>query len=630
VKTFLALLSLLAAAGAQGEGYESRVLSELGNSKNLAVLDRRYLQERPGYEKFFGTNSPPPHRLVRAALDHPLTVSREALLSARRILGATGSTALHALRPYVRITAPEEVEDPAPGTGLEKVSPRIRETVGLVHAMARRATREVETALEQLTAEDREFLKKELPRFLGRTQPEGKQRAQKGIEDVAERERLMHCAQLWEKVDRAALARAMGTALAAAEVAAERLKGERLNTARIRIETPEGPILLRGNGNQGGDDDALIVIDFGGDDEHRMPEKPSWRPVRIVVDLDGDDLYLAKGNHAWGSALLGVSVHLDAAGNDDYRAKDWSLGCGLGGLGILWDQAGRDRYEGGLGVMGTGVLGAGVLLDDRGHDTYTGGLFCQGFASTGGVGALLDRSGDDSYRAGRDDPDIWRRAATFITFAQGSAYGHRFGHIYTDDQNKRRWKMTGQLPGGVGLLFDGGGHDTYHADVFGQGAGYWYSLGLLVDLGGNDEYRTTWYGQGVGTHAAVGCVVDASGNDFYQSRNTSQGCGHDFSVGILHDLKGNDEYRGLNLCQGAGNAPSSLGLLIDEQGDDRYHCPANSWGYGSTVKQKPELAPWGFFLDLAGSDRYTGRERPKRDAHGNWKQGERGVGIMPR
>ena len=94
----------------------------------------------------------------------------------------------------------------------------------------------------------------------------------------------------------------------------------------------------------------------------------------------------------------------------------------------------------------------------------------------------------------------------------------------------------------------------------------------------------------------------------------------------VHGLFPYDEYRGLTLCQGAGNAASSLGLLVDGGGNDLYRCRTRSWGWATPEKRKPELTPCGIFLDLGGTDRYQGREPPKRDKEGRWTQGTRGFG----
>jgi len=617
----IARLALLACAACCLGGESPRdphaILLELGGvtEAELAIKDKEILIAHEERRPFFAEAEPFLLPAVRAALDRPLSISAGARQQAQRAHRAAGLLeAQIALGIGAGIPAALPPGDPQAFPGFGAVAP--------VAAAASRAARAVERVY---AATDVAFLRDALPRWLSRTTPEARAKAQGGDEDVEERTRMLRAAAMLAKVNRFELAAAWAELVATVEAQLPLLRASKGPEKTVTVETPDGPVVLRGAGNDGGACDALVLIDWGGDDEyHAAPA----RAVRVVLDLAGNDLCLSKEPFGWGGALLGLSLHLDVEGDDDYRGGDWSLGCGAGGHGALWDLAGNDRYYGGLGSIGVGLFGTGVLKDDAGDDAYVAGLFCEGFGGSGGVGALIDRAGDDSYLAGRDEEDIWRRVATYVTFAQGSAFGHRFGHIEADPAGgARRWKMTGQIPGGVGLLFDGGGGDRYDADVFGQGAAYWYSLGLLVDGGGGDDrYRATWYGQGVGTHAAAGCVVDEGGDDGYVSRNTSQGCGHDFSVGILHDLKGNDRYVGMTLCQGAGNAFSGLGILIDEAGDDDYHCGSQAWGFGSREPRRPDAEPWGFFLDLGGSNRYAGI--PGIAAGGSrWRQGDRGFGC---
>jgi hypothetical protein len=628
----LALLPLLAVAGDEPPGAIDQIRAWVPDPAELTIKDRGLLRGHADRKALFPDPDPWLWPSVRAALDKPLEVADTAEAVARKALAAkTPFRVWKALEPYGGHRGEIAEEIPAYELAelrkLEALHPKARAAIERLYGCASIAATNVGLALKPLDAEEQEFLRENLTRWLGRTTDADRERSLKGEENVEERKALMRCAVLMSKVDEPYLRAAAATVqVAVAQAIPDLLLQKNLAAKRTVIETPLGPIVLRGSGGGGGVEDALILIDFGGDDEFKTAKEPKDRPVRIVIDLAGDDLYLAQSPFAWGSALLGVSVLADASGDDDYRGADWSLGCGVGGHAVLWDLAGSDRYMGGLATQGVGIFGSGLLVDGAGDDDYHAGVFAQGFASSGGVGVIVDRAGNDTYLAGRDEEDMWRRPKTWVTFAQGSSYSHRFGHILTEEGKPRRWKMTGQVAGGIGLLFDGGGDDRYHADVFGQGAAYWYGLAALVDIGGNDRYRTTWYGQGVGTHAAVGCVVDAAGNDSYHSRNTSQGCGHDFSAGILVDRAGNDRYRSLTLSQGAGNASSGIGVLIDEGGDDHYHCRNNAWGVGRPLPKRPELAPYGFFVDMGGKNSYTGNYADKR-TKGTWRRGERGFGV---
>jgi len=565
-----------------------------------AMLQTRDVEILQGDERFraaFADERLRPLDAVRKALDDPLGVPRRALEAARSDWESMGLFGWSGTQLRAPRDPPRDLEE-------------------LLRHWADRAA----SSWRPDGSLDRAALSALLPRWIGRSRPEEIERARSGQEDGREREELTAAARALAGLSKDRLA-AAGMQMML-DFPIEELRAFPPPESPLRIETPLGPILARGTGNDGGDCDVFLLVDYGGDDEYVMPEKPADRPVRVLVDLGGNDLYLAKGPHAWGSALLGLSLLVDCGGNDDYRGRDWSLGCGLGGVGILWDQGGDDRYYGGLGSQGCGIFGLGLLRDDGGDDEYVAGCYCQGFASSGGHGALVDLSGDDLYLAGRDEEDIWRRPATYVTFAQGAAYSHRFGTVYKDEKGEQRFRITGQIPGGVGMLFDREGNDRYLADVFGQGSAYWYSLGLLVDGAGDDFYRATWYGQGVGTHCAVGCVVDLAGDDRYLSRTTSQGCGHDFSAGILRDAAGNDRYEGVGLCQGAGNALSGLGVLLDEAGYDSYRCSGQCWGFGSSVDRHPEAAPYGIFADLAGRNAFRGPLQPG----GRWVQGARGIG----
>ncbi|MEM8883432.1 MAG: hypothetical protein AAGD14_05155 [Planctomycetota bacterium] len=579
--------------------------------------------EHPKRGALFRKDDPLLLPAIRRALENPLGTPAFAERWAREIQSA----------PFEHLTThrggPDLVEYPKSLAleGLPALEEKPRETVLRLAMAAATAAGEVERAYAKLTAEERAFLRAHLPQWLSRTTKEEEADAKAAKEDVTEREVLQKCAQLMQNVDHAAIRFSTRALHREIERAIPILRSQKNRIAnRTVIETKFGPVILRGQANQGGLDDALLIIDFGGDDEHKAPKEPVWRPVRVHLDLEGDDIYITQANHMFAGALCGISILVDVEGDDEYRGRDWSLGCALGGQAVLQDKAGDDRYFGGLGTQGAGIFGEGVIIDEGGDDEYQAGLFAQGFGSTFGLGAIYDAAGDDLYIAGRDEEDIWRRVNTWVTFAQGSAFSHRFGHILEEEGQPRRWEMTGQLAGGIGLLVDAAGNDRYSADVFGQGSAYWFSLGLLVDLEGDDRYRATWYGQGVGTHGAVGCVVDVAGHDRYHGRNTSQGCGHDFSAGLLVDRAGNDRYRSMTLSQGAGNALSSIGMLVDEAGDDWYRVENRGWGYAKPEEARPEHSPYGFFLDLGGANTYAGQHAARRKA-GLWQFNDRSFGY---
>jgi hypothetical protein len=333
-----------------------------------------------------------------------------------------------------------------------------------------------------------------------------------------------------------------------------------------------------------------LVVDPGGDDVYRghcaAASAPAGRWVGVVVDLDGDDRYTAEVPGSQGSGLGGLGALVDLAGDDVYTAGALSQGCGLAGRGILADLEGDDVYRADYLSQGAGCLGRGLLLDGGGDDAFRVSCFGQGFGGPAGRGTLCDRGGHDSYLAGFRYPHVPLLREDHRAMSQGFAMG-----------------LRPFVAGGVGLLADlGEGNDTYRAEVFGQGAAYFYGLGMLFDSAGQDSYAAAQYSQGSGIHLAAGLLWDGAGDDVYVSRRgPAQGSAHDLSTGFLVDGGGDDWY-----CADGGQAlalTNSACVFADLGGDDVYAVTGGGQGE----------APWrrGFggasvFLDMAGEDSFLG------------------------
>ncbi len=54
------------------------------------------------------------------------------------------------------------------------------------------------------------------------------------------------------------------------------------------------------------------------------------------------------------------------------------------------------------------------------------------------------------------------------------------------------------------------------AGNFSQGVGYWFGTGLLYDGGGDDTYDSVYFSHGSGAHFAIGAVVDEGGDDVHR------------------------------------------------------------------------------------------------------------------
>ena len=358
------------------------------------------------------------------------------------------------------------------------------------------------------------------------------------------------------------------------------------------VKLDDGYIVFGGPGDNHYDMDRLYaVVDIGGNDTYLWGES-SARVTQTIVDLNGDDRYHADTGGP-GAGWLGVSVLIDHAGSDTYESTLGGCGAGAMGFGFLIDKAGADIYRCAAWSTGTGVYGAGVLVDlGNEADVYESEVFSQGVGGPRGTGILVDAAGGDLYRANGPVTSAYNVPASFMAFSQGVGVGIR---PYDT--------------GGIGMLLDYGGDDRYEGGEFSQGGGYYWGLGLLADSAGNDFYYGDRYAQGFAAHQAFGMLFDLSGDDVYWAMAAAgQGAAWDQSIAFLIEAGGNDTYRAQTLSQGAAAQQSravlrevsgndvywtsgrdtqgaagdnsyhyrpddpvfSLGLLIDEQGDDRY------------------------------------------------------------
>jgi hypothetical protein len=306
-----------------------------------------------------------------------------------------------------------------------------------------------------------------------------------------------------------------------------------------RRETAIGIVSIGGPGPDRHGPEAALIVDPGGDDVY---ERASARPggFSIVVDVGGQDRYQGSDLADHGYAAL-----IDLAGDDQYDMQS-GLGAARGGISLLLDAGGDDRYR----------------VRARG----------QGYAAAGGLGILWDMAGDDAYLA-EGEPDPWGRESG-LSFAQGATEGER-----------------STLAGGIGILRDDAGADRYEAQLFAQGAGYYFGLGLLWDRGGADRYRAVRYAQGSGVHQALGVLRDERGGDDYAlAAGVGQGVGHDMAIGLLVDDAGEDLYEAGYLAQGSASS-NGVGVLADLAGGGRFAMAdrALAWGGAEGSRGLPSV-----------------------------------------
>jgi hypothetical protein len=338
-------------------------------------------------------------------------------------------------------------------------------------------------------------------------------------------------------------------------------------------QTPIGLFIVGGKGPNLYKGDAALILDLGGDDVYLnnagSPVYDSEKGIiagmvsriSIVIDLDGDDLYMSTRLGAQGSGILGIGILLDLAGNDVYSCGTLGQGAGLLGIGLLADQGGNDIFSVQEMGQGAGIMGAGLLLDSSGNDRYGAAKFAQGFGGPGGTGMLIDASGNEIYRAG---------------VKYGSTYGTR--NVFHTVSQGAGWGLRGKAAGGIGILEDLSGEDSYTAGNFSQGTGYYLGLGLLMDHSGDDRYTASRYCQGSAAHMAAGVLLDQGGNDLYFSSVAASKAGAwDLAAAWFLDLAGDDQYIGADLSFGA-SAQNGIAIFLDASGEDRYKAPDMALG----------------------------------------------------
>ena len=336
-----------------------------------------------------------------------------------------------------------------------------------------------------------------------------------------------------------------------------------------------------------------VVFDPGGNDIYNYGYNTP-KDLKLLIDASGNDHYHGD-TLGPATGMLGISLLNDQAGNDTYHSEFTGNGVGLMGLGILIDHSGSDSYQSDYFSIAAGFYGSGILLDlGEGSDSFQSSSFSQGFGGPRGLGLLYNANGDDHYLANSQTPSAYGIANTYASFSQGIGYGVRPFDT-----------------GGIGILFDARGADSYEAGEFSQAGGYFWGLGILHDAEGDDEYQGNRYSQGFGVHQASGVLVDDSGDDYYTGVTAAcQGAAWDIALGLLLDFAGDDHYSGDNLCQGSA-AMQAMGWLIDLEGYDSYestttisqgHSGENHYHYKASMP----VFSWSVLLDAGGQlDQYS-------------------------
>ena len=357
------------------------------------------------------------------------------------------------------------------------------------------------------------------------------------------------------------------------------------NIFYVSIKTDLGLIeLSNGENNNYNNTNSFLVIDTSGNDTYTegYAGTDKIKHISIVIDTEGDDIYDTSENSSFGAGIMGYGILIDKKGNDKYHTGSFSLGAGYGGFGAIMDFEGDDTYKGISCCEGSASNGLGVIKDFSGKDYYYAYDFSQGYGGPGGVGIIAENKGNDTYIA--DDKNIINPSPQTELHNTSMSQGAGFG------------LRNSQIAGGIGLLADKEGDDYYTCGVFGQGISYWYSFGALVDYKGNDTHKAIWYCYGAAAHYSIGCFIEKEGNDTYETENAF-GLGHDYSIGYFEDKKGNDKYTSINTPIGWTNA-NGLTLFFDCGGNDDYSKTTIS---GATNSRSTNRS-YGIFIDKGGKN----------------------------
>jgi hypothetical protein len=328
--------------------------------------------------------------------------------------------------------------------------------------------------------------------------------------------------------------------------------------------TPLGEIVLAGSaGSRIQSDDLLLAVDLGGNDTYNITGFQSFTgKPQAIIDFAGDDTYTADQAGALASGIGQIGYLIDFQGDDQYFTKSYSLGIGIMGVGMLVDGGGNDQYNSESMAQGIGLYGIGLLVDQSGNDDYLLQTLGQGLGMTLGFGQLIDADGQDRYHSNSNLPTTYGTKGIKDSWVQGVGLG-----------------LRGISPGGVGVLMDLAGQDSYDAMSFAQGGGYYYGLGVLMDLGeANDSYMGARYNFGWGAHMGVGYFEEIGGDDQYRTHQiVAAGIAWDHSLAYFHDLSGNDIYDLGEFSLGA-TAHYSIATFMDSGGADIYQnvIPAES------------------------------------------------------
>ena len=472
-------------------------------------------------------------------------------------------------------------------------------------------------------------------------------------------------------------------ALVAAAAEAFPASFEGAPNVEFSLDTPAGVVVIAGTGdnNHTFTGPVAVLIDLGGNDTYRFAAGANDGPtqaVSLVIDLDGADTYdyvavahpddpaglpsdgagraaavrgydgaVSLSNVArQGAGRFGTGALYDLGGGiDTYRSLRYSQGFGLLGTGILVESGAANLTLEAFG-QGGGLFGVGILVLGSGEHSVTALHGAQGSGSAGGIGILVGGTENDVYVAepALEAGDV-RLYANRLTGAPGqfsASMGAGVGRQASSRPEEPVFETW--VGGGLGMLVEPAGDDSYTAGYAALGAGHWHGLGMFRDFAGSDTYSAEGLGFGAAYQFGAGSFVDASGDDEYGSdelrAELSYGFGEDFAGGTFLDIAGNDTYFVGPFAIGLGQV-NGAGIFLEGDGNDTYDAISNdSMGRAAltVIGRDPADNPRrdaitaGFFVDASGTDVYRRPDLAGAGIRNNddWRQNpteERGLKV---
>lgn len=297
-------------------------------------------------------------------------------------------------------------------------------------------------------------------------------------------------------------------------------------------------------------ENADFFIDLGGSNTFHTNAggTEGVRPLALHIDLKGNNTYEGK-NFVQGSGFLGVGMLVSCAGNNSYHADAYSQGCGFFGVGFLVNLGGNNRFVMNFGGQSFALFGSSILWNKEGKNSY---LAHQGMAqaasSTLGAAFLIDNQGDNSYISG-------------VSGKGGTRYGG-IGQGGSSGVRGDPWLNQASFYGGLSFLYLGGGSNKLKTAWLGQGSAYFLGAGIVVAEGSNDTFEADYDSQGQGLHLAAGLLMSKGGHGRFKGGWGSLGVSGDRSIGMFISLGGDNSFEGTDQSIGTSRKPLSVGIFI--------------------------------------------------------------------